>query len=98
MRGLMPHRSIPPPLDGSHDPATVLLDGQGVREVGRGFLLAFQLDVNEDGLDDLVMLIDDEGVYSADDTVATLTGQTYDGILIRGTDSIQVIVPPRHWH
>jgi hypothetical protein len=74
------------------DPATVSLDGQGVRVVGKGSTQAHQEDVNGDGLVDLVVQIEDrDGTYQAGDTPATLTGVTFEGIHIEGTDSICIV-------
>jgi probable HAF family extracellular repeat protein len=74
------------------DPTTVQLDGQAVRVVGKGKLLAHAEDVNGDGLTDLVVQIQDvDGTYSPGDTVAMLTGETFGGAAIAGTDSICVV-------
>ena len=71
------------------DPATISLDGQGVGIVGKGKTQAHIEDVNNDGLDDLMMQIEDvDGTYELGDTIATLTGETFAGIQIVGTDSI----------
>jgi hypothetical protein len=75
------------------DPLTVMLDGQAVRIVGKkGKLQAHIEDANGDGLDDLVMQIEDEdGTYQEGDTMATLTGETFDGTSILGTDTICIV-------
>lgn len=74
------------------DPTTVTLDGQDVRVVGKGNMQAHSEDVNGDGLDDLVVQIEDEdGTYQEGDTVATLTGETFDDKSIMGTDTICIV-------
>jgi hypothetical protein len=74
------------------DPTTVSLDGQEVRLVGKGNLQAHSEDVNGDGLDDLIVQIEDlDGTYQEGDTMATLTAVTYDGIPIQGMDSICIV-------
>ena len=76
------------------DPTTVTLDGQAIRIVGKkGNLQSHIEDSNDDGLDDLVVQIEDEdGTYEVGDTIATLMGETFDGIQIQGMD-ILCIVP-----
>ena len=74
------------------DPVSVFLDGQGVQVVGKGNTQAHIEDVNGDGIDDLMMQIEDiDGTYQEGDTIATLTGETFDGTQIRGTDSICIV-------
>jgi len=74
------------------DPSTIALDGQGVRVVGRGNIQAHIEDVNGDGLEDLMVQIQDvDGTYEADDTIATLTAETFTGYPIMGTDSICIV-------
>ncbi len=74
------------------DPATVSLDGQGVRVVGKGNTQAHIEDVNGDGLNDLMVQIEDlDGSYEPGDSIATLTGETFDGRSIQGTDSICIV-------
>lgn len=74
------------------DPATITLDGQPVRSVGKGKLQAHLEDVNGDGIDDLVLQIEDiAGTYSSGDTTGTLTGQTYDGRFVEGSDTICLV-------
>ena len=49
-------------------------------------------DVNEDGLDDLVLRFrTQEASIVCGDTSAALTGETFDGWAIVGTDSIQTV-------
>jgi hypothetical protein len=74
------------------DPTSVTLDGQDVRVVGKGNMQAHSEDVNGDGLDDLVVQIEDEdGTYREGDTVAALTGETFDDKSIMGTDTICIV-------
>lgn len=74
------------------DPLTISLDGQGVRIAGKGNIQAHIEDVNDDGLDDLMILIEDiEGTFSVGDEIAILTGITFNGISIEGIDSICIV-------
>lgn len=74
------------------DPASVFLDGQAIRVVGKGKIQAHHEDSNGDGLIDLVVQIEDmDGTYTNGTTTATLVGKTTTGIAIQGTDSICVV-------
>ena len=74
------------------DPTSVSLDGQSIRIVGKGKTLAHIEDANGDGLDDLVVQIEDEdGIYLKGDTLATIMGDTLDGTSIVGTDEICIV-------
>jgi hypothetical protein len=73
------------------DPFSVALDGAEVRVKGKSGNLGSLEDVNGDGLLDLVVQIIDDAVYEPGDTMATLTGTTYDGVPIEGTDSICIV-------
>jgi len=74
------------------DPTTVQLDGQGVRVVGRGNLQAHIADLNGDGLNDLMVQIEDvDGTYQTGDTLATLSGETDSGLRFYGEDSICIV-------
>ncbi|HSF19804.1 MAG TPA: SBBP repeat-containing protein [Vicinamibacteria bacterium] len=72
------------------DPSTVLLDGQTVRVVGKkGTAQAHFENVNDDQLDDLVLqILDQDGTYAPGNSIAILTGETFDGTSIEGTDFI----------
>ena len=60
-----------------------------------GKLMASVEDVNDDGLDDLVLHFDTQELnLTEDSTEAVLTGETFDGISIIGSDSVN-IVPKR---
>ena len=75
------------------DPNTVMLDGLSVAVRGRSNkLLAHIEDVNEDGLLDLVVQIEDVvGAFTSGSGTATLTGQTFGGQDIQGTDAICIV-------
>lgn len=74
------------------DPATISLDGQGVRVVGKGNTQAHIDDVDNDGIDDLVVQIEDaDGTYDVGDGIAVVTGETFDGLQIKGEDSICIV-------
>jgi len=73
-------------------PLTVSLEGQAVRVRGNGQPQASAEDVNGDGLDDLVVQIQDvDGTFQEGDTTATLTGETFSGTQIEGTESICIV-------
>ncbi len=74
------------------DPMTVTLADAGVRVKGKGTPQASFEDVNGDGLLDLVMHVETEGLnLTAADTRAVLRGNTFDGTRIRGTDTVRVV-------
>jgi len=74
------------------DPSTILLDGQGVRVVGKGNIQAHIEDVDGDGLEDLVVQIEDvDGTYKQGNTTAILTGETFDSASILSMDSICIV-------
>ena len=78
------------------NPETVELAGMGVAIQGKSNdLMAYEQDVNEDGFDDLVVHVAtanfDPGAVQEGEAV--LTGKTYVGLPIMGTDEI-TIVPP----
>lgn len=78
------------------DASTVELEGLAIRAVGKSNkLLAHIEDVNGDGLDDLVVQIEEaDGVFSPGDTTATLTGNLspeFDSAPFEGTDSICIV-------
>ena len=75
------------------DPATVQLAGSSVAVCGNGkHLLCAEEDVDGDGDLDLVMHFEtDDLVLDAASTEATLTGETYDGTMIQGSDSVLIV-------
>jgi hypothetical protein len=75
------------------DPATVTLAGAHVALKGKAdkYMAAVQ-DVNGDGLPDLMVHVDTTALQlSASDTKAVLEGKTYDGLCIRGTDTVRIV-------
>jgi hypothetical protein len=79
------------------DPDTVELAGADVAVRGKGNkLLAHEEDVNDDGLMDLVCQVETENLdpEQLQEGYAILTGSTYDGQAIEGSDEI-TIVPPK---
>jgi hypothetical protein len=79
------------------DPASVKLEGLDIKAVGKSNkLLAHIEDVNpdEDDFDDLIVQIEDQdGVFSEGSSIATVSGNLFDGTSFQGTDEI-CIVPP----
>ena len=56
---------------------------------GNNKLMAHLEDVNGDGIDDLVVQIEDQdGVFQGGEAETTLTGETFDGTAIEGSDTI----------
>jgi len=71
------------------DPATVKLSGASVVRRGKsGQYLVQKQDINRDGRTDLVLYFDQVDV-APDGNVVTLTGTTYDGTQIVGSDTIK---------
>jgi hypothetical protein len=74
------------------DPSTITLAGASVALKGKGTLMYSFEDVSGDGLLDLVVHVSTEALQLSDsDTMAVLTGKTYGGVLILGTDTIRVV-------
>lgn len=75
------------------DPATVTLAGAHVALKGKADkYLAEVQDVNGDGLPDLMVHVDTTALQlSTGDTKAVLEGKTYDGLCIRGTDTVRIV-------
>ncbi len=75
---------------------SIMLADAGVMERGKkGDLMASFEDINLDGLLDLLIHIDIQGlVLGDDDVVAHLTGETIDGLSISGTDAIRLVGSP----
>jgi len=79
------------------NPETIELVGAGVAVRGKGSkYMAHEEDVNQDGLLDLVVQVETENLNpdSFQDGYAIVTGTTYDGQDIKGSDEI-VIVPTK---
>lgn len=73
-------------------PATVRLADALVKVKGNGQPLTTIQDVNNDGFADLVLHMETEGFELTDgDTEATLTGLTFGGEAIEGTDIVRVV-------
>jgi hypothetical protein len=70
------------------DPFSVELDGQPVRVKGKSGKAGSYEDVNDDGFVDLIVQIEDEDVYSPEDTIGTISAYSYDGVYFTGQDSI----------
>jgi hypothetical protein len=76
-------------------PDSIRLGGNSVAVRGKsGNLLARAKDVNKDGLDDLLVQIETEGFEDpGEGGIVILTGETFDGIPIEGTDSVRIVPP-----
>lgn len=72
------------------DPATVAVAGAALQPRRHGALRAAFEDVNKDGLLDLVLHVSTADLQLTDTTVV-LTGQTYQGQYIQGSDTVKVI-------
>lgn len=74
------------------DPATVMFAGASAASHGNETIAASLEDVNGDGLSDLVLHFRTGDLQlGANDTVGVLTGRLYDGTLLIGQDSVEVI-------
>jgi len=74
------------------DPTTVVLDGMYVSVKGNGSPQASTDDVNNDGILDIVVQIEDlDGIFSEGDSIGTVKGSTYGGENFQGTDSICIV-------
>lgn len=74
------------------DPLTVTLASAPVALRGKGTPTASAQDVNADGLLDLVVHVSTEALQlSETDTEAVLEGSTFNGIRIRGVDTVRVV-------
>lgn len=74
------------------DPLTVTLAGAHIRLTGKGTPITSKTDVNGDGRVDLIIHVNTEALtLTTNDTQATLTGQTFSGTRIKGSDSVRVV-------
>ncbi len=76
----------------SVDPATVELAGASVLQTRRGRFQAKAEDVNRDGRADLLLLFSPTALQLPPSaTEVSLTGRTFDGAAVEGTDSIKIV-------
>lgn len=74
------------------DPTTVTLASAPVKLKGQGTPMASFVDVNADGLLDLVVHVSTDALQISEvDTEAVLEGQTFDGTPITGVDTVRVV-------
>jgi len=74
------------------DPLTVTLADAGVKIRGKGKSLFATDDVNGDGLVDMILWIETEGLALAPDaTEALLKGMTYGGLAFEGIDQVRIV-------
>ena len=74
------------------DPHTVFLAGASVKIAGNKNLLVHTEDVNEDGIDDLVYHFETaQLLLNEGDSIAAIEAQTFNGIQIRGQDSVRIV-------
>lgn len=74
------------------DPTTVTLAGASVKLKGKGTSMASFEDVNGDGLEDIMVHVDTTALeLTLGDMEAILEGETFDGVSIRGVDTVRII-------
>ena len=75
------------------DPDTISLAGARIKMVGKsGKYLAHEEDINGDGLIDLVCQVETaQFMIEVGESVAVLEAETYEGILIRGEDTVRIV-------
>jgi hypothetical protein len=74
------------------DPLSVNLGGMVARLKGKSGNAGLLVDVDDDGDLDLMLHIQDVGgVYQEGTTTAILTGETFDGVPIQGSDTIRIV-------
>lgn len=74
------------------DPTTITLAGASVKLKGKGTPMASFEDVNEDGILDIVVHVDTSALeLSEEDIVAILVGKTFNGVIIRGEDTVRIV-------
>jgi hypothetical protein len=72
------------------DSATLTMDSQAMQVRGAK-LMAHIEDSNGDGLLDLVVQFQDDGVYPSGDGTGTVNGQTFGGVIVFGQSDICVV-------
>jgi len=75
------------------DPATVQLEGVNARGKGKSGKYGSLEDVDGDNDSDLIVQIENVIEWAPAATVATVTGLTWDGIPVEGTDSVNIVPP-----
>ena len=73
------------------DPASVMLNGTSVRMRGNGATDSQIKDVDKDGDKDLIVKVFTEQMELTNETELELTGSTFGGTMIHGTDTIQIV-------
>lgn len=74
------------------NPLTVTLAGASVKLKGKGMPMASFEDINDDGILDIVVHVSTEALQlTGTDTEAVLKGETFDGVFIRGVDTIRIV-------
>lgn len=73
------------------DPFSLSLDGAKARAKGKSGKAGVLADVNRDGYLDLIVQFEDNKNLGAGSMVATLSGATYKGVSIVGSDSICIV-------
>jgi len=74
------------------DPITITMADADVKARGNGTLMSFFEDVNQDGLLDIVVHVDITGLVLVEGVVeVVLEGETYDGVHIKGVDTIRIV-------
>ena len=72
------------------DPSTITLNSSSVRLRGKGFAASFE-DIDQDGILDLVVQVDRGGFETTGDGIGFLKGITFNGMHVKGSDSVRVI-------
>lgn len=77
----------------SINPVTISLAGARVKIVGKsGIYLAHEEDVNEDGLIDLVCQVETaQFMIELGESLAVLEAETFDGLHVRGEDTVRIV-------
>jgi hypothetical protein len=73
------------------DPLSVMLEGAVVRVKGKSGRAGSLEDIDGDGDIDLMLQVNNETTLQSGNSIATLTGMTYDGLAIEGKDQIEIV-------